>query len=432
MPEQAPPLLTLIAAADLGGGPRRILDSILAHWPEGEPRPAVSDLALDHLIAPPEGDDDVPGDPSVVVVVLPPDLPAVVPYKVADRLQRWNVPAILLVPGTDPALRRLQSGGLIVRPIDADPRFLAAALFALAERQPAVRSLAGELRVATRYSGGVRGEIDRIHDELNLAASVQSELLPRAMPDAPGLEFGVIFRPVGYVSGDIYDAAALDDRRIGFLIADAVGHGVPAALMTMVINRSLRQIRTEDGAAVPPGEVLTRLNADLMKGRRQMPRFGTAVYGVLDTQTMRVSIAAAGHPCPLLVRRGGVIEPVPTDGAILGVFEDERYPDVTLTLGPDETLLIYSDGLETAFANPLVETDAATHKRRRAGEHRHIDELRAVRWPDAGSGVTLADSIDQVGRLIDGQSGSLHQADDITAVAIRRVARAQAGAPRAA
>ncbi len=419
MPEH---VLTLVAARDSGEAPRRIVNAILAQWPTGEAPPRIAETPLDTLAEPGDGV-EVPGDPAAMLVVLPADLAPAAPYAIVDRLQRWNIPAIVLAAGAHTELRHLQGGGVIVRPADADPRFLAHALFALAERQTLVRSLAGDLRMATRFSGGVRGEIDRLHEEMNLAAAVQLEMLPRAMPEAPGLEFGVIFRPVGYVSGDIYDVTQLDDRHIGILVADAVGHGVPAALMTMVINRSLRLIRTEDGAVVPPGEVLTRLNADLMKGRRQAPRFGSAIYGVIDTEAMTVSLAAAGHPRPLLVRSPTrAVSPVPTDGAILGVFPDEVYPDVTVALGPDDTLLIYSDGLETAFAAPLADH----HQRRRSADHRHVEELRSVPWPDEAAGVRLHDSIIALGRLLDQQSGSLHQADDITALAIRRFAAAPA------
>ncbi len=415
-------VIMLVAPPDSGEEPRRILTRILDCWPEGEERPAVADLPFEQLLAdlreqsePPEAD--------ALLVVLGDGVPQVAAFHALDQIQQWLLPAVVLTPSQDRLLQRLQASGVIIRPETADPRSIADTLFALTQRQSVVRSLSREVRVATRCSGGVRGEMDRIHDELNLAASIQHEIMPRSLPDIHGLEFGVIFRPVGYVSGDIYDVAQLDDRHVGFLIADAVGHGVPAALMTMVISRSLRLVRAEDGSVISPGEVLTRLNADLMRGRRHSPRFGTAVCGVIDTETMQVSLAAAGHPLPLLVRRGGRIEMVPTEGALLGVFPDEQYSDLRLTLGEDETLVIYSDGLETAFANPLIEQPRV---RARVVYHPHIDELRTLKWPDADAGRTLPDSITALERLLDEQSGSLHQADDITAVAVRRVARAPA------
>lgn len=426
----AEPVLTLVYSPDAEGDARRQLDAILACWPASEPKPRVTEIPLDRLMEAAEESSDAPVESAALFVVVDPGVPAVVTYKLVDRLQRWALPAVVLPGKATPDVLRLQSGGVVIRPADTDPAFLAAVLFALAERQPLIQSLSRDVRVAHRYSGGVRGEIDRIHDELNLAAAVQQEMLPRALPEVEGLEFSVLFRPVGYVSGDIYDAAALDETRIGFLIADAVGHGVPAALMTMVISRALRTIRAEEGAALSPGEVLTRLNADLLKSRRQSPRFGTAIYGVIDTTTMQVQVAAAGHPFPLLVRAGGKVETIQADGALLGVFPDEVYADATFTLGPDETLLLYSDGVETAFANPLVERLGP--RKKRAPEPPHVTHLRTIRWPSTEAGVTLADSMADLGRLIDLQDGSLHQADDITTVAVRRLARSEAGVARAA
>src|SRR5262249_46159125 len=134
------------------------------------------------------------------------------------------------------------------------------------------------------------------HDELNLAASVQQEMLPRRLPERANLQFGTLFRPAGYVSGDIFDVVELDDegRHIGFFIADPVGHGVPAALMTMVIHRSLRMTRSLDKGSreiVWPGDAMTRLNDELCRGKRESPRFTTAVYGIIDTRTLRVTLA---------------------------------------------------------------------------------------------------------------------------------------------
>src|SRR5690606_33668702 len=126
---------------------------------------------------------------------------------------------------------------------------------------------------------------------------------------------------------------------------------VPAALLTMVISRSLRSALAagEPGRPLRAGEVLARINDDLVRGQRGGPaRFATAVYALVDTRTRRVSIAGGGHPFPLRLRRGHV-EPIETDGPLLGVFVNETFNDVQFTLEPGETLLLYSDGFETAF-----------------------------------------------------------------------------------
>jgi serine phosphatase RsbU (regulator of sigma subunit) len=134
---------------------------------------------------------------------------------------------------------------------------------------------------------------------------------------------------------------------------------------------------------------------------------------------MRVRVSGAGHPYPVVIRHGGQPERIPLSGALLGIFPDERYEDVAFDLGPDDTLLLFSDGLETAFANPLLpDRDAPARKR---GATAYLQELGRLAWPDEHRGISLGDAIGSLSGLLDAQAGSLHQADDITIVAVRRV-----------
>jgi len=427
--------ITVAASTSAGDPVARWWKPIAAAWPRHAKAPGFRSIGLQELatdIHDSAGAEHV-GDRGPVLVILGPDLVGSALLKLVDDLQQAMLPAVLLFPTVDGPTRRLQSGGILVESWDADPAFISAALFTLAERQATVRSLARDLAISARYQGGVRGEIDRIHDELNLAASVQQEMLPRRMPTTPGLQFGVLFRPAGYVSGDIYDVVELDEggRHIGFFIADAVGHGVPAALMTMVISRSLRMTRSlERGGTireiVSPGDAMTRLNEELCRGKRESPRFTTAVYGVIDTVTRRVTLAGAGHPPPLRIR-GRCLSRVETDGPLLGVFPGEKYTDVSFTMAQDETLLLYSDGFETAFAPP----EAMIGRRKSADSY--LTELASLPWPGASHGGSAADALRDLEHRIDLQAGSLHQIDDVTAVAIcaRAVAAQMPGDDRA-
>lgn len=422
-----------IAASTAAGDPvARWWKPIAAAWPRQSTAPSFRTVSLQDLAAEAHTASGAErlSDQGPVLAVLGPEMTGSALLRLVDDLQQKMLPAVLLFPSVDGPTRRLQSGGVLVESWDADPGFIAAALFTLGERQETVRSLSRDLAISARYQGGVSGEIDRIHDELNLAATVQQEMLPRRMPNSAGLQFGVLFRPAGYVSGDIYDVVELDEggRHIGFFIADAVGHGVPAALMTMVISRSLRMTRAlERGGTVreivSPGEAMTRLNEELCRGKRESPRFTTAVYGVIDTMTRRVTLAGAGHPPPLRIR-GRCLTRVETDGPLLGVFPGEQYTDTTFTMSEDETLLLYSDGFETAFAPP----EEAVGRRKSADSY--LSELASLPWPGAGQG-SAADALRDLERRIDLQAGSLHQVDDVTAVAIcslSRAARLPAGA----
>lgn len=394
----------------------RWLAPMLASWPHAAPR--VHTLSLEEAF---EGLRDTsahPPDFGTLLVILGHDIPDVVAYQFADLMHRALLPGVLLHPSPGTGLKALQSGGILVQSAETTPEFLAAALFTLAERQPVVSSLARDVGIAMRQQGGFRGEIDRMHDELNLAASVQQELLPKSLPTLGTLECGVIFRPVGYVSGDIYDVQQLDERHVGFFIADAVGHGVPAALMTMVISRSLGMTRLDEGRRriVTPAEAMTRLNRELLQGRRQSPRFGTAVYGLLDTWTHRLTICGAGHPPPLVVTVEGSMRTIETDGPLLGVFPDEQYREMSLTLHRGDTLVAYSDGLETAFSPPLNEADASAGHRRQP--NLYLERLGQVTWADPDRERGLAPAIEELSAELDRQSGSLHQVDDITILAI--------------
>ncbi len=134
------------------------------------------------------------------------------------------MPALCLVPDATP-WRPFQRHGIIFESIDAEPRILAAMLFALAERQSGVELLAREILLAQRCNGGIRSEMDRMYEELHLAAAIQREFTSAPLPRIEGLEFGVLFRPVNFVSGDIYNVRSLGEGKAAFFLADAVGHG---------------------------------------------------------------------------------------------------------------------------------------------------------------------------------------------------------------
>jgi serine phosphatase RsbU (regulator of sigma subunit) len=291
-------------------------------------------------------------------------------------------------------------------------------LYTLLQRQPVIDAVQRDLRIITALQGGVRGEMSRIHDELNLAATMQRESLPKAMPRLNGVEFGVIFRPAAYVSGDIYDVEVIDDERVGFFVADAVGHGVPAALLTMIISRAL-SFHTHSPQEIEPARALGRLNDELVRTQHGKSRFATSVYGVLNTRTRELSIASAGHPSPLIFRDGAT-EEVKVEGPLLGIFEGEQYQQSTIPLEEGDTLLIYTDGFETAF--PDADNEAW---RPRQGTHNYFQRLAAQQWPSRVHRSPLDGALRELQRELDISAGSLHQVDDVTALAISLSAQTQ-------
>ncbi len=342
--------------------------------------------------------------------------------KLLDVLEARLTPTVLIADTLDQKLANLASDRIIVMPANSPVSVFAATVGALAARQPAFESLLTELETIRRLQGGLSDEVNRLHEELQLAAHVQQQFIPRSLPNIDGVEFGVLFRPCGYVSGDIYDVARLDDRYTGFFVADAVGHGVPAALMTMVLSKAMPSF-DDDGRLIGPAESLRLLNTALMKRTGHIQTFATGVCGVIDGADQTITLAGAGHPHPLRIGPTG-IENIETEGSLLGVFEDGEFTEATFRLNNDEILLIHSDGFETAF--PDVTSDALSHKSPTLHYLDHFKQLCADR-----DELGILSAMAQLGGALDAQAGSLHQIDDETALVIAMRSQA-ASVPQAA
>jgi serine phosphatase RsbU (regulator of sigma subunit) len=402
-------------------------DALFRHWPAGVPAPRLEPLTEEGLAgrmiahAPGKGEASGPVRSTLDAVVLgmfSDDQEAAV-CRVLDALQHAQVPALLLVdgPGAHKRMEAFHPGSVLVRGLHDDPAATAAMLFALASRQAAVRSMEQNLRLAQSFQGETAAEIDRLHQELLLAARVQRDFMPKAMPCVEGVQAAVLFRPAGFVSGDTYDVYRLDEHRVGFFIADAMGHGVPAALMTLYISGSLpRKEITPDGyRIVPPGEALTRLNNSLQECLAGPARFVTAICGVIDTRTGVIDLACAGHPPPLKVGPHGA-RAVEVSGMLLGVVGDYQYEQVSVRLDEDEMLVMHSDGVESAFA-PRASAGAEGESHLPPAHVRHLAAM--------GRGEGAADVGGAIRRLaadLDAQSGSLHQDDDLTVLVVKAVA----------
>ncbi len=335
-------------------------------------------------------------------------------YRVIDVLQQALVPTVLLLgddPDQEARLEGFNAGSVVTQRAANDPRTTAGLLFGLAQRQPAVRSLDQSIRMAQSFQGETSAEIDRLHQELLLAAKVQRDFLPKRMPMLDGVQCSVLYRPAGFVSGDTYDVCQLDEYHIGFFLADAMGHGVPAALMTLYIAGSIPRKEIGVGGAngyrlIPPAESLQRLNAELADSIAGPARFATAICGLIDTRTGLITLAAAGHPPPLRVGPHGV-RPINVSGMLLGVVPEFEYQQVTVRLEEDEILVVHSDGIESAFARNARPGEAGTRP-----IPPHFHHFAAMRRGDALA--SLGAAMDRLADDLDAQTGSLHQDDDVS------------------
>jgi phosphoserine phosphatase RsbU/P len=242
----------------------------------------------------------------------------------------------------------------------------------------------------------------QIDEELHMAARVQREMLGHKPPTIPGLEVGAIFRPVWHVSGDIYSMAAREGG-LTFVLADAMGHGLGAAMHSMIITHELLCSNMSE----TPGRALARLNRQMCASATERVRFATAVYGHIDPGSRTAHLAVAGHHAPLLLRDGRVIDTEP-DGAILGVFPDAEFVEASVHLLPGDTLIVFSDGVEQACM------DAA-----KCREDHRADEYRRLLSGTLCCERPLQDGVERLLDVLTTQRSSLHQNDDLTVLAFR-------------
>ena len=405
--------IALITDASPLEEPTHWWEPMLRAWPAGVPLPKLEPVApADVLRLVEQGKAHTQWD--AAVIALEPPLDETTACHVLDSLQQAMVPTIMLVHGPTQRMENFHPGAVLVQPMDAPPASTAAMLYAIAARQTAVRSMEQNLKLAQSFQGETSAEIDRLHQELLLAARVQRDFMPKHMPVLEGFESAVLFRPAGFVSGDTYDVTRLDEHHIGFFLADAMGHGVPAALMTLYLTGSLprKEITATGYRIVSPGEALSRLNNGLQECMAGPARFATAVCGIVNTRTGLITLACAGHPPPLRIGPHGV-RPVDVSGMLLGVVADYEYEQVQIRLEPDELLVLHSDGIEGAFApRNLAAADVPVRP-----APPHFDYLANMRRGD--SLKDLSSAMMRLSQDIDAQSGSLHQDDDVTVLALR-------------
>ena len=260
----------------------------------------------------------------------------------------------LLPPGARAAWRLLERrrGQFICVRDDASAQELAAALQAAGSLQTALSDLHRELAQARLRHVVARPTLAEVDEQMRLASRLQRDFLPRRLPEIGPVRFAALFRPADWVSGDIYDITRLDETHVGFYLADAVGHGLPAALLTMFIKKALqtKRIAGNQYEILRPDESLALLNQDICEQNLSSCQFCTAVYGLLDCSTMTLSYARAGHPEPILLHADGTSRRLGGTGGLLGILPEETYELGRVTLRPGDRLVVYSDGAMEALS----------------------------------------------------------------------------------
>jgi sigma-B regulation protein RsbU (phosphoserine phosphatase) len=234
-----------------------------------------------------------------------------------------------------------------------------------------------------------------INDELENARAMQLAILPERFPSAPGCTGHARMVPATQMAGDFYDFIELPGGRIGLVMADVSGKGVPAAFFMAVARTNLRSLALESAGAA---ECLRRTNAVLC---RQNPHdlFVTVFYAVLDPATGELEYANGGHNPPYLRHADGNVEPLgAVPGMGLGMFAEAGFGTGRTQLRAGDRLVMYTDGVTEAF-------DAASVA---YGETRLVEVL--ARCAEPGPAAMLDAVLDDVARF----AGGAPQSDDIT------------------
>jgi hypothetical protein len=195
------------------------------------------------------------------------------------------------------------------------------------------------------------------------------------------LAVDVLFAPSDLVSGDTFDVRRLDHDHVGVVIADATGHGIPAALLSVLVRQALRGQRERDGheSIHAPDEVLRRLNEDLLAADDAEQRFAAATYALVNSRTGLVAVARAGSPYPLLRRRDGSVELLKPAGGVLGIIPGAEFAMTTTQLAPGDQLLVYTDGLD-ALLGPELAARGIVAEPQTGTTTAADEEIRATPW----------------------------------------------------
>jgi GAF domain-containing protein len=253
------------------------------------------------------------------------------------------------VAGDPEHLERLRALGIssaLTVPLPARGRILGA--MTLATQGDRLLS-EGDLTLALELGARAGLSVDNARlygDRAHVAQTLQASLLPPQLPPVPGMRVAARYRPAAEgveVGGDFYDVFPAGPDRWVMVVGDVCGKGAEAAAVTALARYTLR---ADAGRALSPREALTRLNAAMIR-QQEDGRFLTLAYAVLSHEEggVRLVVACAGHPPPVVLRngRGSVLLGHP--GSLLGVFDDPSFVERSVILEPGDSAVFYTDGV---------------------------------------------------------------------------------------
>jgi sigma-B regulation protein RsbU (phosphoserine phosphatase) len=245
-----------------------------------------------------------------------------------------------------------------------------------------------------------------LHQDLIVARNIQQSILPKTFPPFPERHDFDIFAGMNAakeVGGDFYDFFLIDKDRLGLVIGDVSGKGVPAAIF-MAVSRTLLKATALKG--LPAGECLASVN-NLLCLESTASMFVTIFYGIFNTATGELDYANGGHNPPYLLKADGSVKMLDTtNGIALGVMEEMDYNVKHTLLQPGEGLFLYTDGVTEAF---------------NAAGAMYTDQQLAQLLTNLNT-EPIKEVVEKVFQSVNEFSTGIDQSDDITILAMRRTA----------
>jgi phosphoserine phosphatase RsbU/P len=275
--------------------------------------------------------------------------------------RRWRielgeqyVPIVWLAAADVPPTAGLDAGADAVLPGTAGADHLSAQLRALLRIHHLHGRLLGRAAEAQNVHQRLQEAYQQIDGDAELTRRIHRAFLPRSLPEVGSARFAVSYRPRSRIGGDFYDVVRLDEDHVGLYVADAMGRGLPASsLLGVFVKKSLalKEVLGQSYRLVPPGEVLDRLNRELLNLSLPEPPFVTMLYARLNCRDGSLAFARAAHPHPLYLPADGIPAYWHAAGTLLGVFESE-FPVQEKQLRPGDKLVLFSDGVHPPTAGP--------------------------------------------------------------------------------
>ena len=246
-----------------------------------------------------------------------------------------------------------------------------------------------------------------IKSDLAVAGEIQQAILPQKFPPieemADMVDLFATMTPAKEVGGDFFDFFKIDEKRLGFVIADVSGKGVPASIF-MAVSRTL--LRATGMRGIDTNECLNYVN-NMLCHESIDSMFVTVFYGIYNTETGLVEYTNAGHNPPYVVRADGTVDALPmSENIVAGMFDDFTFTQSTLQLDKGDMLVLFTDGVTEAFNT--------------SGEMFDEKGLETT-LENKGAGKSSHDICQEILKDVNDFSGKEPQSDDITLMAIRRL-----------